>query len=422
MRSGRFLLALGVALGALLITSMTAAERRDVFVQSRNVPAIAYDTTPGTDPVAMLQKQLAAGTTKLTYDQDSGYLQSFLDALHIPRESQMLVFSQTSFQSTYINVKNPRALYFNDSVAVGWIRGAPHIEIAAQDPNLGVHFYVIDQANPRDPRLARDNQCLACHLTWDTLGVPGMIAQSVQPLPDENAYVIGFPTNHASPFSQRWGGWYVTGSDGHLPHMGNIPVSPEDKGKLKVADPRELPSVQGLFDLKGYQTPYSDVAALLVFNHQIYMTNLITRVAWEARVADAAPTADAQARVVEAAHDLVDYMLFVDEEPLPHPVSGASGFAAKFSAQGPFDARGRGLHQLDLQRRTFKYPCSYLIYSEAFDAMPPTAKRAVYARLWDVLAGHDPDKRYAKLTKADRDAVIQILRETKKDLPDSFRG
>lgn len=422
MRAHRFPLALVLAITAFLISTIAAAERTDVFVQSRNIPAIAYDSTPGTDPVARFAAQLKNGSATLTYNPDNGYLSSFLDAFHLARESQMLVFSQTSFQSTYINVKNPRAIYFNDSLAVAWIRGAPHIEIAAQDPRQGVEFYVIDQTNPRQPIIARDVTCLACHLTWDTLGVPGMITQSVQPLPDENSYVIGFPTNHASPFAQRWGGWYVTGSDGRLPHMGNIPVTPEDKGKLKVPDPHELASVDGLFDPKGYQTPYSDVAALLVFNHQTYMTNLITRIGWEARAAGTTPSPEAQSRVTAAARDLVDYMLFIDEEPLPHPVSGASGFAAKFSAQGPFDSQGRGLHQLDLQHRTLKYPCSYMIYSEAFDALPAVAKQAVYRRLWEVLSGRETDKRYAHLTTADRDAILQILRETKKDLPDDFRS
>lgn len=422
MRVPGFPLALGLAITGFLISALAAAERTDVFVQSRNIPAIAYDSTAGTDLVARFAKQLKAGSATLTFNPDNGYLSSLIDAFHLPRESQLLVFSQTSFQSSFINVKNPRAIYFNDSLAVAWIRGAPAIEIAAQDPRQGVEFYVLDQTKPRQPVIARDIECLACHLSWDTLGVPGMVIQSVRPLPDENSYVIGFPTNHASPFDQRWGGWYVTGSDGHLPHMGNIPVMPEDKGKLKVPDPHELASVEGLFDPKGYQTRYSDVAALLVFNHQMYMTNLITRLGWEARAAAAAPAPDSQARVNEAVHDLVDYMLFIDEEPLTHPVSGASGFAAKFSAQGPFDSKGRGLHQLDLQHRTLKYPCSYMIYSDAFDALPATAKQAVYRRLWEVLSGHDTDKRYARLTKADRDAIVQILRETKKDLPDSFRS
>jgi hypothetical protein len=254
-------------------------------------------------------------------------------------------------------------------------------------------------------------------LSWDTLGVPGMTVQSVNPLPDENSYVIGFTTNHNSPFVQRWGGWYVTGSHGRLMHMGNVPVMPQDKGRLKLPDPREIASVEGLFDPKGYATPYSDVVALMVLDHQTYMMSLITRVGWEARLAEAAPSSDASARVREAAQDLVDYMLFIDEPPLSRPVSGASGFAAKFSAQGPRDRKGRSLHDLDLQHHLLRYPCSYSIYSEAFDALVPTAKEAVYSRLWQVLSGAESGRRYARLSRDDRVAILEILRDTKKDLP-----
>jgi hypothetical protein len=397
------------------------AQRRDVFVQPRSHPAIAYDRGPVDNPVSRLNQRLEAGSATFAFDQTTGYLRPVLDALDIPVESQTLVFSQTSFQAPLINVKNPRAVYFNDTTAVGWVRGGHVIEVAVQDPRQGVIFYTVDQSNRERARFTRNDECLACHLSWETLGVPGMTVQSVQPLPDENAYVIGFTTNHASPFTQRWGGWYVTGTHGKLAHMGNIPVMPQDKGKLKLADPREIPSVEGLFELRGYQTPYSDVAALMVLDHQTYMTNLITRVGWEARLAAASPSADASARVREAAQDLVDYMLFIDEPPLSHPVQGASGFAQKFSAQGPRDSKGRSLHELDLQRRLLRYPCSYMIYSAAFDALPPAAKDAVYSRLSRVLTGVESGPRYARLTGADRAAILDILRGTKKDLPEYLR-
>jgi hypothetical protein len=393
------------------------SQRRDVFIQSRNHPAIAYDTAPVNNAVSHLAQKLQSGSATLEFDETSGYLRSILRALNIPIESQTLVFSQTSFQGPLINVKNPRAIYFNDTTAVGWVRGAPTLELAVQDPRQGTVFYAIDQTKREKPAFARDEQCLACHLTWETLGVPGMTVQSVNPLPDEISYVIGFTTNHNSPFTQRWGGWYVTGSHGRLPHMGNVTVMPQDKGKLKLPDPREIASVQGLFDLKGYATPYSDVAALMVLDHQTHMTNLITWIGWEARLAEASRSSDASSRVRDAAQDLVDYMLFVDELPLPRPVSGASGFAAKFSAQGPRDGKGRSLHDLDLQRRLLKYPCSYMIYSEAFDALRPAAKEAVYSRLWQVLSGAESGRRYARLTRDDRTAILEILRNTKKDLP-----
>jgi hypothetical protein len=414
MRANLLVAALVLAFAAALTAQ---SQRRDVFVQSRNHPAIAYDTGPVNNAVSQLVQKLRSGSTALEFDDTSGYLRSIMQALNIPIESQTLVFSQTSFQGPLINVKNPRAIYFNDTTAIGWVRGAPMLEVAVQDPRQGTVFYAVDQTKREKPAFARDQQCLACHLTWETLGVPGMTVQSVNPLPDEISYVIGFTTNHNSPFTQRWGGWYVTGSHGRLPHMGNVTVMPQDKGKLKLPDPREIASVQGLFDLKGYATPYSDVAALLVLDHHTHMTNLITRIGWEARLASASPSSDAASRVREAAHDLVDYMLFVDELPLPHPVSGASGFAAKFSAQGPRDGKGRSLHELDLQHRLLKYPCSYMIDSEAFAALPPAAKDAVYSRMWQVLSGAESGRRYARLTRDDRNAILEILRNTKKDLP-----
>jgi hypothetical protein len=420
-RLGRLNLLLLTA--ALVFASVVvSAQRRDVFVQSRLHRAIAYDSAPVDNPASRLNAKLRAGTVKLEFDPANGYLRSLLAALDVPVESQGLVFSQTSFQGDLINVRNPRAVYFNDTVAVGWVRGADVLEIAAQDARQGVIFYDLPQKAAAAPQLRRNDECLACHLSWETLGVPGLMVQSVRPLPDDISYVVGFTNNHASPFSERWGGWYVTGTHGRLGHMGNIPVMPEDKGKLKLSDPRELASVQGLFDLKGYPTAHSDVVALMVLAHQTHMTNLITRVGWEARLAASTGTADAKARVQEGARDLVDYLLFVDEPVLTRPVKGSTTFATAFSTRGPRDAKGRGLHDLDLQRRLLRYPCSYMIYSEAFEALPALAKDAIYSRMWEVLSGKETRPRYARLTKADRDAVVQILRETKKDLPAVFKG
>jgi hypothetical protein len=258
-------------------------------------------------------------------------------------------------------------------------------------------------------------------LSWETLGVPGLMVQSVYPLKDEFSYVNGFTTVHGSPLEQRWGGWWVTGDHGGAKHIGNVPVMYNDKGSKLPNPTRTLPSVEGLFDLKGYPTPYSDVVPLLVLAHQTNMTNLITRIGWEARLAAASPSKDASARVVEAARDLVDYMLFVDEAPLAGPVKGGSGFAESFVARGPRDGQGRSLRDLDLQRRLFRYPCSYMIYTPAFDALPPAAKEAVYARMWEVLSGREKHQRYRGLTVTDRQAIVAILEETKPDLPAYFQ-
>jgi hypothetical protein len=205
--------------------------------------------------------------------------------------------------------------------------------------------------------------------------------------------------------------------------MGNIPVMPADKGKARLASPqRPLASVEGLFDTKGYPSTHSDVVALLVLEHQAHMTNHITRTAWEARLAEAQPSEDARQRVREAASELVDYMLFVWEAPFAGAVRGSTGFAKVFASSGPRGSKGRSLRDLDLGRRLLKYPCSYMIYTPAFDAMPKLAKEAVYARMWEVLSGRDTHERYKILAPADRRAIVEILRETKKDLPSYFKS
>ena len=414
----RLLIAVAVIFGCSLLA---VAQRRDAYVESRDHPAISYSTGATSDAVSALNNKLQNGSATLKHDESTGYLRSVLDALGVPVESQMMVFSQTSFQASLIRMHNPRAVFFTDTVAVGYIRGAKVIEVAAQDPTQGVVFYELAQDAGSKPTFKRNNDCLACHLSWETLGVPGLMVQSVYPLKDENSYANGFTTVHGSPLDQRWGGWWVTGDPGGARHIGNVSVMYNDKGS-KLANPtRSLPSLDGLFDLKGYLAPYSDVVALLVIDHQANMTNLITRTGWEARLAAASRSQSASTRVTEAARDLVDYMLFVDEAPLVGPVKSTSGFAESFVARGPRDGQGRSLRELDLRRRLFKYPCSYMIYTPAFDALPPAAKNAVYSRLWEVLSGKDASPRYKGLAAQDRQAIVSILRNTKKGLPAYFQ-
>ena len=407
----------------LFATSLVvSAQRRDVFVASRDEPAIRYSSTPATDAVAALNLKLQDGSATLTFDPSNGYLRSVLDALKVPVESQGLVFSQTSFQAPLINIQNPRAVYFADTVAVGWVRGGRVLEVTAQDPAQGVIFYSLEQTASPSPRFVRNNDCLACHLSWETLGVPGLTVQSVYPLPDELSYVNGFTTVHGSPLEQRWGGWFVTGDHGGVKHMGNVPVMPKEKGTSKLANPtRPLTTVDGLFDLKGYPTPYSDVVAQMVLAHQTNMTNLITRTGWEARLLAAKPSVDASARVTEAARDLVDYLLFIDEAPFVGPMKGGSGFTERFAMEGPKDKQGRSLRDFELRRRLFQYPCSYMIYTPGFDGMPALARDAVYARMWEILSGREKGPRYKVLSLADRKAIVEILRDTKPGIPDYFQ-
>ena len=412
----------GTVAGAATLALAQLTERPIAGVLAH--PAIGYYTTPTHDPVAELNRHLEAGSARVTFDAGTGYLRSTLQALRVPVESQMLVMSKTGIQGLHTTPENPRAIYFNDAVTVGYIRGAPLLELAVQDPEQGVLFYTVEQKPQAQPHFDRPSACVRCHQVYTTLHVPGLFARSTfvardgLPLGQFGTYDL----DDRTPFAKRWGGWYVTGTHGAMRHMGNAIVTAPGDYQSAISD-RTLnrTSLAGAFDATTYPSAHSDIVALMVFAHQAHMTNLITRIGWEARIAADGKPPDAGSGVLhDAIDELVDYALFIDEQPLTAPVAGTSGFAAEFAARGPADHSGRSLRQLDLERRLFRYPCSFMLYSPAFRALPDAVRQAVYARIWDVLSGRDPAPRYARLSATDRTAVAQILRETLNDWPDRF--
>jgi hypothetical protein len=389
-------------------------------------PAIGYYTRPTHDLAVELNRHIEDGTVRVTFDEGAGYLRSVLDALHVPVESQMLVMSKTGVQALYTGPANPRAIFFNDAITVGYIRGAPLLELAVHDPQQGVVFYTLEQKPQMHPQFERRPACLTCHQVYSTLHVPGMLARSVFVAPDglPLSQFGSYDVDDRTPFRQRWGGWYVTGTHGSLRHMGNAIVTNVEKRESMITDGTlNRTSLDGVFDARGYLSAESDIAALMVFEHQSHMTNLITRVGWDARLAAYDRRVDlASGPLRDGVNELVDYLLFVDEEPLTAAIKGTAGFAEKFGAQGPADSRGRSLRQLDLEHRLLRYPCSYMVYSAAFAALPIEVRGAIYSRMWDVLSGRDTNPKYARRSETDRRAVMEILRETLDDLPSEFRA
>jgi hypothetical protein len=228
--------------------------------------------------------------------------------------------------------------------------------------------------------------------------------------------------DHRTALEERWGGWYVTGNSGAIQHMGNAVVTDAKNPDSPIIDQSlNLESLVGKLDTSAYPSPYSDIVALMVFEHQMHMMNLFTLIGWQTRAGLARHSLTSEA-LDETARELVDYMLFVDEAPLANKIEGSSGFAKKFSAGGPWDTRGRSLRQLDLDHRLMKYPCSYMIYSDAFDALPPEAKNAIYKRMWQVLSGEIKGGKYVRLSLEDRRAIVEILQGTKQGLPEYFRS
>jgi len=180
-----------------------------------------------------------------------------------------------------------------------------------------------------------------------------------------------------------------------------------------------------------YLRDTSDVVALMVLGHQQHIHNLLTSTNYYVRIAmhetaeankaaglpPGVLTDDTQLRINGACERLVRALCFSGEARISEPITGSSNFAEEFTARGPKDSHGRSLRDFDLTHRLFKYPCSYLIYSEQFNGLPPEAKDAIYHRLWDVLSGKDVSPAYSHLSREDRAAILQILKETKKDLP-----
>lgn len=399
-------------------------------------PPIDYTKTATSDRVARLQEAMDRGDVKLRYDEAHGYLRSVLERLEVPISSQMLVFSKTSFQQRLISPARPRALYFNDDVHIGWVQGGEVIEVSAADPRQGAIFYTLRQEPGGEPRFVRDRgQCLTCHASSRTADVPGHLVRSVYPdrsgMPHFGSGT--FTTDHRSPFKDRWGGWYVTGTHGSQRHMGNVIAGRGEE--LDTERGANTTDLSRLLDVSPYLVATSDIVALMVLEHQTQAHNLITRAGFETRVAleyDRAMNAALESpadersestthRIESVGNKLVDYLLFVDEFPLQEPVRGTSQFAAQFEARGPFDSHGRSLRQLDLNRRLMKYPCSYLIYSAGFDALPDPVKEYTYRRLFDILTGKAEESGNARLSIDDRTAILDILRETKDDLPDYWR-
>ncbi|MFO0903574.1 MAG: hypothetical protein U0939_11270 [Pirellulales bacterium] len=401
---------------------------------------INYSKAPVNDPIARLQKKLDDGHTTLPYDDRQGYLPAVLDRLGIPHSSQVLVFSKTSFQRSRISPRTPRAIYFSDDMYIGWVQHGDVVEITAMDPQQGAQFYALSQEKTDKPRFVRHtDNCLVCHSSSKTSDVPGNLVRSVfsdkQGMPIFSAGT--FSTNHESPFSQRWGGWYVSGKHGSATHMGNVCVTDKDNPeRLDTALGSNVTDLSQFFDPKPYLTPHSDIVALMVLEHQSHMHNLITRSGFDSRMAlwynDALNKAfqekpehrseSTTRRLRNAGESLLRYLLYIDESPLPSPIEGTSGFTAEFAGRGPRDKQGRSLRDFDLQKRIFKYPCSYLIYSEQFRQLPSEVKDHFFRRLHEILTGVDDKPEFAKLSPADRQAVLEILRDTLPDLPDYWRA
>ncbi|QDT52900.1 hypothetical protein Pan44_09130 [Caulifigura coniformis] len=422
-----------LALAILTGKMLRAAEGFDL-------PPVSYSSAAAENPVTALQTRIDSGQAAMNHDDRLGYLQSVLDELKIPVDSQVLVFSQTSLQRHLITPETPRAIYFNDDVYLGYCNNGEVLEISTADSRLGTVFYTLNQQRAGKPQMIRQtDQCLQCHHSSRTESVPGHLVRSLfvgksgVPIYSGGSYTV----DHTTPLENRWGGWYVTGTHGDQKHLGNLVVPTSDvPATVDNSTGHNQAEVPASVLKSAYLSPHSDLVAHLVLDHQVLVHNRITRASFTTRQALAADAEmrkilgetedkllDSTVRRIEnAGEDLVEAILFVDEARLTSPVTGTSGFRESFSRRGPCDSKGRSLRDFDLTTRMFKHPCSYLIGSESFRKLPAEMLRFVWSRLHGVLVNGDDAKKYAHLSANDRKAIVEILVETEPESTADWRG
>ncbi len=418
-----------ISLGSLPSWAQTGYER----------PPIDYLNAEVHDPVAELSAKLEAGEAQLEYSDKHGYLPAVLEALNVPTSSQTLVFSKTSLQLQRISPRRPRALYFSDDVYVGYCQNGDVLELIANDALQGPTFYTLKQDSQQQPRFVRDRgQCLTCHATNRTQGVPGYLVRSVfadrsgQPILGSGTYT----TDHTSPMHERWGGWYVTGQHGSMRHMGNRTYTEDEPRDGDRESGANRQSLDGIVPTDAYLTPHSDLVALMVLEHQTQMHNALTAANFETRMAvhqsyqmnallEREPdhiSESAERRIEAAADKVLEYLLMCDEFQLDDPISGTSGFSQEFTARGVQDAQGRSLRKLNLQSRLFRFPCSYLIYDPAFDGLPDVVRGRILAKLFQILNGSDASERFSHLSAPLRGEILEILQQTKPEFAEVCRA
>ncbi len=396
-------------------------------------PPVNYSATEPHDAISRLQARVTDGEFKLAGD-DRTVVRALLRELHVPVESQVVVFSKTSLQRRLIGPDHPRALYFSDSIYVGWVPDGL-VEIVAIDPQLGPVFYSFDpRAAAGNARtFERNADCLRCHGGTFVRDIPGLLARSIvpdatgEPLLRHGTELVDDET----PFERRWGGWYVTGYTGRANHRGNALASERgDELVFPLSDERPT-ELAGRFDTSRYLAATSDVVALLVLEHQMAMQNALTRAGQSCRrmldyqhslqktfrePETDEPAYDSVKSVFAGAiDDVVDRLLFRGAAPLPAGVTGAA-FPKAFGRDAPRSRAGRALKDLQLHERLFANRCSFLIYSESFAALPAPLKAGVLDRLAAVLRDDvDPRGRYAYLERDEKRRIFEILRETQVD-------
>jgi hypothetical protein len=313
-----------------------------------------------------------------------------------------------------ITPRNPRALYFNEDTYLGFIPGG-RIEIVSTDPELGGVFYILDipKSAMAGLNIERSRRCMNCHSGSETGYVPGLTIKSVVP-GTRGGSVDAFRvdvTGHEIPLSERFGGWYLTGEHRLTNHWANA-IGRMFKGEIT----KEAVIPGERFSYDKYLVESSDILPQLVHEHQAGFVNRVLQAGYVARIhlhgQNGGELTDAQRSEIERhAKELVRYILFADEAKLPEGgIKGDAAFQEDFLRNRKTCKSGASLKDFDLQRRMFKYPCSYMIYSPVFGALPEVVRSLVLEELRHAL--NSEDRGFEHMSANEKSIIAQILSET----------
>jgi len=388
---------------------------------------VHYTTSKDVNTITRLQAAMDERKFTLPLSSSKDILRAILDELKVPVSSQMLVFSKTSLQRELISAANPRAVYFNHDFYVGYVPGGMIEVIACDDPN-GIMFYSFELNKQEDKhRFVRNHECMNCHANKNTMDVPGLLVRSVFAEKDGRMQLsLGSSlTTPASPIADRWGGWYVTGTHGQTQHMGNKWVSTAEDGqhRFNKSEGQNVTDLSVYFDTGKHLAEGSDILALMIMEHQIQVHNMLAsaKMGYFRRVYlgkaingdeyDAhSPTAR---KMVQGYVDsILKTLLFADEVELPEDgINGSKVYQQDFVGQGVhYD--GHSLRDLRLEKRLFKYRCSYMIYSKAFEQLPAAIKVPVLEKLHLIMTSEQAVAGFPALSSREKDRIHSILSHT----------
>jgi len=377
------------------------------------------------DPMSELLERVRKGEINLDESPGMPLVRRLLKELQIAESSQILVFSRTSLQRGAVSPTNPRAIYFNDEVYLGWMPNG-RIEIASSDPEKGfIFFFQRELSDRKAPLFARDRVCIQCHAGSATNFLPGPLGRSVFPdskgrsLKSVDSFEL---IGHEVPVHERWGGWYVTRAHQDLNHMGNA-IAVKENGKLKLQRKDSSKGLNDFFNTSNYPVSTSEIEALLVFDHQVRMQFVLIESAYKVRQAifdyqktsSKENSANISALLKEVTETIVSELLFKEEFPLGGKIVDTSQpgkFVTEFKAKSKTDSRGRSLRDLDLQSRLFKYRCSYMIYSKSFRDSSKILKNSVLNRIKEIMTSESPQLGYEYLEAEEKKTIFDILSGT----------